>query len=115
MCRGWEEVVDLAGDVAFQAADDVFLGEPVAGSSFDVGHGRRVPAHADDDDAVERGVRLSVAAPVEAVPAAGLAGSGGDRAGAAQLRERGFGGECNYNGVTVTYGSRVRPVGRTDS
>src|SRR4051794_41970222 len=92
MCRGREEVVDLAGDVAFEAADDVFLGEPVVGSSFDVGHGRRMPAHADDDDPVERGVRLSVAASVEAVPAVGLAGSGGGGGGAAQPRGSGVGG-----------------------
>jgi hypothetical protein len=29
--------------------------------------------------------------------------------------DAGLVGECNYNGVTVPYGSRVCPVGRTDS
>jgi hypothetical protein len=44
-----------------------------------------VPAHADDDDPVEGGVGLVVAAPVEAVPSAGFAGSGRDGAGATQF------------------------------
>ena len=44
-------------------------------------------------DAVERRVRLAVPAAVEAVPAGGHAGRRRDRAGAAQLGERGFGAD----------------------
>lgn len=52
-CGGFgEEVVELSGDVSFQASDDVFLGEALGGSSFHVGDGGWVPAHADDDDPV---------------------------------------------------------------
>ena len=43
-------------------------------------------AHPDDDDAVEGGVGLPVAAAVEPVPV--VLPRGGDRAGAAQFRER---------------------------
>src|SRR5436305_4590667 len=37
-------VVDLAGDVALQAADDLFLGEPFLGAAGDVGAGGGVGA-----------------------------------------------------------------------
>jgi hypothetical protein len=50
-----------------------------------------VPAHADDHAAVERRVGLPVSTAVETVASVGLAGPGRDRAGAAQLREGGFG------------------------
>ena len=52
--------------------------------------GRVVESHADDDAAIECGVRLSVATPREAVPAGGSPGRGRDRTRAAQLREGGF-------------------------
>src|SRR5690606_2753378 len=82
-----DELVELAGDVAFEAADDLLLGQAVFGASFHVGAGAGVPAQAADDDPVERFVGLSVAAAVEAVPV-GLAGRGGDRRGTAEHRER---------------------------
>ena len=47
-------------------------------------------SHADDDAAIECGVRLSVATPREAVPAGGSPGRGRDRTRAAQLRDGGF-------------------------
>src|SRR6266545_7546006 len=87
-----DELVELAGDVAFEAADDLLFGETVFGASFHVGAGAGVPAQAADDDPVERFVGLPVAAPVEAV-AVGLAGGGGDRRGAAEHGERCFGDE----------------------
>src|SRR5712692_5356306 len=62
-----ERGVDLAGDVALQAADDLALGLALAGAPRDVLSGRLVPAHADEDDAVEGGVGLAVAAAVEPV------------------------------------------------
>src|SRR6266700_6855830 len=82
--------VDLAGDVAFQAADDLAFALAFVGAPFDVVLGRLVVAHADEDDPVERRVGLPVAASVEPVPA-GLAGRGGGRLGAAEHREGGLG------------------------
>ena len=86
---GHDAVVGLAGDEAFEAADDVFLGEAFGAAAGDVVDGGLVEAHADDDDPVERCVGLAVPAAVEAVPV-GLPGRGGDRAGAAEFRERGL-------------------------
>src|SRR3954454_20934277 len=85
-----EGVVDLAGDVAFEAADDLPFTLAFGGAAGDVVDGGLVKAHADDDGAVERAVGLSVTAVVEAV-ALGGARAGGDRAGAAELGEGGFG------------------------
>src|SRR5665647_2612729 len=87
-----ERGVDLAGDVAFEAAHDFAFALALAGAAVDVGPGRLVVAHADKDDAVERGVGLAVAAPVEPV-AVCLARGGVDRGGAAEHREGGFGAE----------------------
>ena len=42
--------IDLAGDVALQAADDFLLGFPLGGAAFDVGAGSRVRAHAGEND-----------------------------------------------------------------
>src|SRR4051794_23967329 len=79
----------LAGDEALQAAHDLRLRLPLARTPADIVEGRLVAAHAGDDDPVEGGVGPPVAAAVE--PVAGrLAARGGDRAGAAQLRERGL-------------------------
>src|SRR5680860_1008214 len=86
-----EQVVDLAGDEAFEAADDVFLGEALLGASFDVGNGRWVPAHSDDHDPVEGGVGLAVAATIETMPAGSLAGTSRNRASTAEFRERSLG------------------------
>ena len=49
-------------------ACDVSLGQSLGGSAGDVVHGGLVAAgHADQDDAVERGVRRPVSAAVDAV------------------------------------------------
>ena len=68
---GAEGVVDLAGDVAFEAADDFALGFPFAGSPGRVVAGARAAAQPADCDEVERAVGLAIAAVVEPV-AAGL-------------------------------------------
>src|SRR4051794_9561358 len=81
---------DVAGQEPFEAADDFALRESFGGAPVDVVDGGLVPAHADDDGAVEGGVGLPVASSVEAVPSVGLAGAGRDGAGAAHLRERCF-------------------------
>ena len=87
-----DELVELAGDVAFEASNDFFLGHAFFGASLHVVAGAGVPAQAAEYDAVERGVGLPVAAAVEPVPGC-LAGAGGDRGDAAEHGERGFGGE----------------------
>lgn len=91
MSRG-DGVVDLAGDEAFEAADDVLLGEALFGASSHVCLGSGVPAEPAERDAVGGGVGLSVAAAVESV-SVGLSGGRGDRGDAAEHRERGFGVE----------------------
>ena len=60
-----ERCVDLAGEVAFQAADDLAFALALAGAPFDVVLGGLVVAQADEHDPVERGVGLAVAASVE--------------------------------------------------
>ena len=82
---------DLSRKEAFQASDDLACGPAIGGASGDVVAGWLVESHADDDGSIERGVGLSVAASIEAVPAGGPPGRGRDRTGATQLRERGFG------------------------
>src|SRR5690606_19375637 len=71
-----DDLVELAGDVAFEAADDLLLGLALLGASFHVGAGAGVPAQAAEHDPVEGGVGLAVAASVQAVPG-GPAGRGG--------------------------------------
>src|SRR5205823_8299971 len=87
----WEEGVDLAGEVALEAADDVFGGETFGAAAGDVGAGGLVVAHAHDDGTVEGGVGVAVAAAVETVSAGGLTGAGGQWADAAEAGEGGFG------------------------
>ena len=57
-------LVDLAGEEAFQAADDVFFGEAFGGAASDVVDGGLVESHAYDGEWVERSVGLSVSASV---------------------------------------------------
>src|SRR5512132_4394012 len=88
---GWrlEEVVDLAGHIALEAADDLGLGVALGDAAGDVVLGALVDAHAGDHDQVQRRVGLAVAAPVEPV-ALGLAGGGGQWRGGAEHRDGGF-------------------------
>jgi hypothetical protein len=82
-------VVDLAGDVALEAAQDVELGQALLGAPFHVGPGRWVAAHPDQGDAPQGVVGLAVAAAVESV-AVGAARGRGDGGGAAQVGEGGL-------------------------
>src|SRR5277367_2027315 len=66
---GAQVVADLAGDVALQAADDLFLGQSFVGAPGDVGAGGGVVAHPGDDDPPQGVVGLAVAAGIEAVTA----------------------------------------------
>ena len=88
----WELVVDLAGDVALEAADGFFLGAALGDAAGDVGAGAFVADHAGEHDAPQRRVGLSVAAAVEAVSFV-FAAAGIDRSDTAQVRERRFGSE----------------------
>src|SRR4051812_9642807 len=80
------EAGDLTRDIALEAAHDLRLRLSLPRAAPDVVDGGLVEAHAGDDDAVERGVGLTVAASVQPV-AVGPAAGRRDRAGAAQLGE----------------------------
>jgi hypothetical protein len=71
-----EFLVDLAGDVALEAADDVASAEALGLAALGVGAGGGVPAESADGDAVEGGVGGSVAGSVEAVSVGVSAGCG---------------------------------------
>ncbi|HTP19038.1 MAG TPA: hypothetical protein VMJ65_05505 [Solirubrobacteraceae bacterium] len=76
-----EEVPDLAGDVALEAADRFELGLSFGLSALEVGAGGGVELGSAERDDVGRSVWLSVAAAVQAV-ADGFAGAGGNQGGA---------------------------------
>ena len=86
--RGWtcEVQVDLAGDVAFQAAEDVELGQALVGPALDIGPGGLVAVHADQGDAPQGVVGSAVTSPVEPV-AVGAARGRRDGGGAAEMGE----------------------------
>ena len=63
-----EEAVDLAGDVAFEAALGFSGGFAFGGSFCDVGLGVGAVAAAGDGDGVQRSVELAVAAAVGPEP-----------------------------------------------
>src|SRR5512132_597588 len=81
---GWrlEEVVDLAGHIALEAADDLEFGVALGDAAGDIVLGALVDAHAGDHDQVQRRGGLAVAAPGKPV-ALGLAGGGGQWRGGA--------------------------------
>ena len=52
-------------DVALETPDDLSFRLPFREAAFRIGDRGRVPAHPDDHDPVEGGVRLPMPAPVE--------------------------------------------------
>ena len=64
---GVEAAVDVAGEVALEAATDLPEGAPFGGTALDVGAGSRVHSHAGDDGHVQGAVEASVAAAIDAV------------------------------------------------
>ena len=86
---GDQGVVDLAGQVALDAAHDLRLAQAFSGAPLGVGAGAWAPAHADHDRKMERPVGGAVTATMQPVPV-GRPGAGRDRRGAAQVRERGL-------------------------
>src|SRR6266487_4134735 len=61
-----DELVDLAGDVALEAAEGITAGLALADAAGQVVTGAWVPAQAGQGDAVQGGVGLPVTAAVEA-------------------------------------------------
>src|SRR5579859_962326 len=81
--RPGELPVELAGDVALEAAADLPGGLSLGGAPGDVGAGPGAAAHPDQRDGVDGAVQRPVSAAVKPVPD-GLAAAGRERAGAAQ-------------------------------
>ena len=81
--------VELAGDVALEAAADFPRGLSLGGAPGDVGAGAGAAADAGQCDGVDGAVQGAVRAAVEPVPGC-LAAAGGDGAGAAEGGERGL-------------------------
>jgi len=92
--RGVEAAVELAGDVALEAAADFRIGLAFCSAPGDVGMGARAGAPASQEDVVEGAVEEPVAAAVEPV-SGDAAAAGGDRAGA---------GECGVGGIVAAAG-----------
>lgn len=109
----WDELEDLSGDVALEAAHDELRLLAFFGPSLDVGLGVGAGRHAAHDNGPQGAVGLSVAAAVQAVVAIGLAAAGRDRSDTAEPGEAGF--VVQPLGV-VTDGDQQRRGGvRTDA
>jgi hypothetical protein len=67
-CSAVEKVVvDLAGEVSLETADNLSVGLALLGAAFDIGNGGGVKAHTHDHCPVERAVGLAVPGGVESV------------------------------------------------
>ncbi len=100
--------MDLAGDVALEAAHDLALRFAFASPPLGVGAGAVAVAKPADGDQVQRAVGLTVAARVEAMTG-GLARGGRDRACAAERRE----GPVAVEAIDVLAGSDEELAGVT--
>jgi hypothetical protein len=79
----------LPGDEPLEAAQNVLVAEPFCLAAFGIGLGLLMPALPHHSNAMQSGIGLPVAAPVQPVmPSA--AGAGFQRAGTADGRECGF-------------------------
>ncbi len=76
-CRVWEVVVDLAGDVALEAADDFAFAESFSGAALDIVAGGLMVSQSDDGDDVEGAVGGTVPAAAEPVSPGGSSAAGG--------------------------------------
>jgi len=79
----------LPGDEPLEAAQDVLVAQPFRLASFGVGLGLLMPAQPHHRDAMQSGIGLTIASPVEPVMPS-VAGAGLQRAGTADRSERGF-------------------------
>jgi hypothetical protein len=84
-----EESVEVAGEVALEAAGCFAAALAFLDATVDVSDRWRVGSAAGDEDHVQRAVESAVAASVEAVTDC-LSGRGGDRGAAGEACERGF-------------------------
>ena len=84
-----DALIDFPSEKAFKASDDVPFRPSIRPASDDRVDRRLVIAHTDHDGSMEGGVRLSVAAPIEAVSTGGHPGGGGDGTRAAELGKGG--------------------------
>ena len=66
-CVEAQQTIDLASNVALQAADDLLLTEPLAGAASDVLTGTRIGGHSDQHDDPQGAISLSITAAVEAM------------------------------------------------
>ena len=89
---GSEGAVELAGDEAFEAADDFFLGLAFCEAAVHVAASSFAVAEPDEDDYVQGSVGCAVAGEVEPVTA-GPPARRGDRRGSAQVSEGRLGAE----------------------
>ena len=85
-----DALIDFPSENVFKASDDVPFRPSIRPASDDIVDRRLVIAHTDHDGSMEGGVRLSVAAPIEAVSTGGHPGGGGDGTRAAELGKGGF-------------------------
>ena len=85
-----DALIDFPSEKACKASDDVPFRPSIRPASDDIVDRRLVIAHTDHDGSMEGGVRLSVAAPIEAVSTGGHPGGGGDGTRAAELGKGGF-------------------------
>ena len=83
-------MVDLTGDEAFEAPEDVLFREPFGESALRVSDRGLVVSESADRDHVEGGVGLSIAAAVQTHPL-GFAGGDRYRCDTTEPREHGFG------------------------
>src|ERR1700750_3527103 len=84
-----EYPVEVAGEVALDAAANFPVGLALGAAALDVGQRGRVAAHPADGDDLQGAVELAVAETVEPVPG-GAAGGERGRCGAAQHAEGGL-------------------------
>ena len=85
-----DALIDFPSEKACKASDDVPFRPSIRPASDDRVDRRLVIAHTDHDGSMEGGVRVSVAAPIEAVSTGGHPGGGGDGTRAAELGKGGF-------------------------
>ncbi len=60
-----EEPEDFAGDIPFEATDDLGLAHPFRSAALHVGPSSRVVAQSHDDDPIEGGVGPTVASAIK--------------------------------------------------
>ena len=92
-----DALIDFPSEKAFTASDDVPFRPSIRPASDDIVDRRLVIAHTDHDGSMEGGVRLSVAAPIEAVSTGGHPRGSGDGTRAAELGK----GGCRANPLRV--------------